>query len=432
MELNSSAAIWSDETRTQLLENVCSITMLTEAPPIWCIADTSPNEWTIIQNSIRGTISKGSYVTNLQGGRSTVKHPLAIAAMDVERPMQYSNGKTTNARKYALVPIIVVLTLVVVLYGTRFINDNTTKVESRDHAGRGSSNVLLDIDSTCLQAELLESSGVEIVSSRKDNINTDKRIDPPQTNESATFSEWFSDIEREDTAQEMMVPSTAALTYGVAEGDDWEDTESMRDDVEIKKVKEVFTISTEPSISREYGLTPLSPDIECIFEQNVMEYLELQSSKVDRRIRALLSSSVAQRARQYLESRIEKATMIWNILMDGIREDPVSDVESAFEQNILNFVQQRSLKLEKRLQVIVTLPVLNQAFVVQTMKLVSILHSQLRTYTTTTAVHLVSMSKAHFEKMIHLFGQLVSLLQYMKEQMATKLNVEVPVRIFSS
>jgi hypothetical protein len=360
-----------------------------------------------------------------------MKHPLAIAAMDVERPMQNSSSQTTNARKYALVPIMVVLTLVLVQYGTLFFTDNTSKVDNREHVDRGSSNVP-DIDATCLEAQLLESSGVEIVSSGIDNFNMDERIYPPQTNESATFSEWFLDAQREDTAQEMMVPSANPLAYGDIASDGWEDTESMTDDVAVKRAKEVFTISTEPSISAEDGLTPLSSDIEFVFERNVMEYLQLQSSKVKRRIRALLSSSAAQRARHYLESRMEKVTKIRNILIDGIREDPVHDVESAFEQNILNFVQRRSLKLEKRLQVIVTLPFMNQAFVVQIVKQIYILHAQLRTYTTTTVVHLVSMRKVLSEKMIHLFGQLVSLLQYMKAQMATKLNVEAPVRIFAS
>ena len=138
MELNASAAMWSEETRTQLIENACSITMLSDAPPTWCTSDMSPNEWTIIQNAIRGTISDDNIVIH---SPCMSKHPLSIAALDVEMPLKQSKNNATGARRYALVPIIAFFAFVLVQYCTILFRGNASIVNNRALVERGPSHV---------------------------------------------------------------------------------------------------------------------------------------------------------------------------------------------------------------------------------------------------------------------------------------------------
>jgi hypothetical protein len=375
MKLNESAAIWSDETRTQLLENVSSISMLTGTPPTWCISDTSPNEWTIIQNAIRGTNHEGNIVINSLCGRSMAKHPLAIVALDVEIPLTQSKGNVTSVRRYALVPIIAVMTIILVQFGTFLFSGNVSIFDNRALAERGTSNVP-DSVTSCLDAQLLESSAVGIAPDISD-INTEKRPGL-QANESAAFSDMFSAEEKEDETQEMMVPSNTPFAYGDIEDDSPQHMGSITENVEIKNVEETIKSTARTILTKDCATDP-STDIELVFEQNVLEFIQFRALMVERRLRALRTSSTIEHVRQILKSRMEKMTSVRNILADDILTDQLSDAEIAFEQNILNLVQQRSLIMKRRLQAFVTSPTLHhvqRAFAAKIVKLVSKLQSQ--------------------------------------------------------
>ena len=372
MELNVTAAIWSDETRIHLLDNACSISMLNDTPPIWCITDTSPNEWTIIQNAIRGTTSEDNTASNAPSDHSMAQHPLAFAALDIEMPLSKPcKGKATIAYRNALVPLglVAVFTFALVQYGTFLPAKKLVKTEDRAFVVRRSSNEPDAI--TCLESQLLECSSVGIVSNIHD-VAMDKMTEP-QVNESWAFSEVFLLEDKPDGIQEMIVPSTTPLANIVIEYGDSPYMNSISDNVAILKVE--ATAAPQIVVTMN-NIT----DFELVFAQNILDFVQLRTSKIERRLHSFVTSPMVSRLRQIIESQIKRVNAMRNVSNAGFHAELSSDVELAFEQNIIELCQRCASKMKSRLKAILSSSAtqhLQQTLASQIANVGSKLHSQI-------------------------------------------------------
>ena len=401
LELNTSTAIWSDETRDQLLAKVGTIAMLHDKLPTWCRTDKCPNEWMTIQNAIRGVRDVESAVAYPSLASSSVKHSLALVALGIAIPAKKCDQTATssNSRK-ALVTLAAVFSLILLLYGSTLFRGN--------RYGESAHSTQSDTVPSCLDAQLLESSGIGTTSDTYEDT-MEKAIET-QSNVTADFSEVFAVHEK---VQEMLVPSATDIPLPPSV-------------IEIKDgVAEVLT-----SRDVDVGVAIVSTSIpvtgiEIAYEHKILECINVRTSKIESRIRAIITSPVVEHLRRSLELRVERfIATVCNASTDGCSTDPMYDIELAFEQNVLDLIHFRYLKMEQVLQELLSSPQvqrLQQKFRNATTHVAMFFllhHLQQKFHDTTTNVVglFLSVSNILQNKIIHISHQIISSWQQMKRQ----------------
>ncbi len=406
LELNTSTAIWSDETRDQLLAKVGSITMLHDKLPTWCLTDKCPNEWTIIQNAIRGVRDVESIVVNPSPAGSSAKHSLAFVALGIAIPVKHceQTAISSNSRK-VLVTLAAVFTLIMLRYGPSLFH----------RYGESAHSTQPDAVPSCLEAQLLESTGIGTTSYIHD-VTMEKATET-QSNVTVDFSEVFVVHEK---VQEMLVPSTSPLPPSVIENKD--------------SVAEVFASKDVDVGAAIISTTVPLTDIEIAYEHNILEFINVRMSKIESRIRAIITSPVVEHLRQSLELRTERViATVCNALTDGYSTDPMYDVELAFEQNVLEFVKFRTLKMEQMLQELLSSPQvqrLQQKFRNATTHVAMFfplhdLQQKLHNATTHVATFFLSVSDILQKKIIHISHQFRTLkMEQMLQELLSSPQVQ--------
>ena len=366
LELSLTTAIWSDEIRNQLTENIWSITMLTATPPTWCYTAMSPNEWTIIQNAIRGTINDDKTI-NASSGRSLANYPLAAAALGIEMPLKQHSGSSNSTSansKYVLVTLLAIIAIVLMQCRLSLSSGNIPIVANRELAESASSNVP-DSLTSCLGAQLLECTTSRISS----DIHVPMNEKLETSNASMTYSEVFSVDEK---LEEMMVPSISSLS------------DNVRDIITENVTTTTIDIPTDTvtllnGLMHEHSSYPVM-NVELAFDRNILKFVQLRAAKMEKGLRAFATSPAANHLRQLFKSLPQELAPMRKLLTVDIIVDPLTDIELAFQQEIMELVQFRTRKLDRRLHALATSPTthrLQQIIASQANEGITILHSNL-------------------------------------------------------
>jgi hypothetical protein len=283
LEMNRASPLWSDEPALQqLFEHIPTIVMFTSTPPIWHIADTSPNEWMIIQSTIHpNKILHGNKKSSLSIKLTRKKYPLAMAALGrtiipshYEDVMNSSNAVTKLSLFFVMIGFV-----------TMFMMQDRLFVPS----SRIAPTILVDPD---LLQSVSPSSSIELECfeclSHKGNGINDSYF-----NDSLFFNEFKIDKEIQEE-ENMMIPSTVSLVdeYTLHMEPSFV---FMTNDATNSSIVEVAILpesmlkydDNEKQMYYNNKTIPLSI-IECEFDQIVLQLIQYRTEKMVQRVQQIL------------------------------------------------------------------------------------------------------------------------------------------------
>jgi hypothetical protein len=177
----------------------------------------------------------------------------------------------------------------------------------------------------------------------------------------------------EDMQEMIMVPSMSPLTDN--------SIDIIAENLTTTATIDISNNTVQPQnlFMYERSIDPVT-DVELVFEREILEFVHFLATKMEKRLRSLAKSPAAHHLRQLFESLTQEISSMRKGLVADIVVDPLTDVELAFQQEIIDLVEFRAQKMERRLQALAKSPTthhLQQIIASRAKKSFAILHSHL-------------------------------------------------------